>query len=203
MGWHDKMGEKRNRWKRAFFMLLSFVLILIGITISTAVNLLFSEPEKDVQEQIYSISDNPTFFTLTTTKSAINKWMHDELQKKKQQFDNIHYEVVLDDYIYLKGWLLIFNREIPYKMVFEPTVNKDGGLTLYEKEISLGKLQLPGEIVLGLIQEQMKFPDWVTVNPAEHLIYVDAGGIKLERDLQLTVKEFDLKNDHLKFQLTR
>ncbi|MFD1739115.1 YpmS family protein [Bacillus salitolerans] len=196
------MREKRNFWKRAFFSLLAFVMIVMAIAITIVVASITTEPEIITYEK-QNLAPGQSFFTLTTTKASINSWITDELGKKQQEFNNIHYEVVLDDYIYLKGWLLVFSREVPFQMVFEPSVNEDGGLTLYEKEIRLGKLQLPGEIVLGLIQEQMEFPDWVTVIPNEHIIHVNVKEIGLEKNLQLSVNRFDLKNDQLELAVKR
>ncbi|MFZ3589804.1 YpmS family protein [Bacillus sp. DJP31] len=192
----------KSNWKRAFFILLGSVLIICTVLIGLVVYSILSKPELEADFAETGKGTKP-FFTLSTSKSAINSWIKEELDKKEKTVKNINYEVYLDDYIYLKGGLLVFNREIPFQMVFHPHVNEEGGLTLQEREISLGKLQLPGEIVLSLIHEQIDFPEWVKVEPTQQEIIVDVKNIELEKGMELSIKRFDLKQDQLEFNLTR
>lgn len=191
-----------RNWRRAFFILLGSVLIAVIALIGLIMNLLLSEPITEPEIEGNENVVTP-FFTLSSTKPAINSWIKEELAKREQLVENINYEVLLEDYIYLRGGLEIFNREIPFQMVFHPIVNEDGGLTLQEKEISLGRLQLPGEVVLTLIQDQIDFPKWVEVHPQDHVIIVNVTDIKLQEGMELSVKKFDLTNDQLEFVLKR
>ncbi|MBM7659929.1 uncharacterized protein YpmS [Bacillus mesophilus] len=192
-----------QNWKRAFFVLLSTVLIMLGVILVIVIRLLLTEPSITVNPEELEEKGEP-FFTLSTSKKAINTWIQEELGEiDKTSVKNINYEVILEDFIYLRGNLIVFNREIPFQMTFHPVVNETGGLTLKEREISLGRLQLPGELVLGLIAEQVVFPDWVNVRPDQHEIIVNVRDIKLEKGMQLTVKSFDLEKDQLEFLLTR
>jgi uncharacterized protein YpmS len=191
-----------QNWRRAFFILLAAVLILIVATIGIIMRLLVVEPPLTINPSGMEESRNP-FFTLSTSKSAINSWISEELAEKDKTVYNINYDVVLEDFIYLRGDLIVFNREIPFQMIFNPVVNETGGLTLQEREISLGRLQLPGELVLGLLAEQVDFPTWVTVHPSRHEIIVNVRDIQLEKGMQLSVKTFDLQQDQLEFLLKR
>jgi uncharacterized protein YpmS len=195
-----KMG--RRNWKRAFFILLGSVLITGILVVGFITYLLVSKPS--FQSEFISPKEDVTpFFTLTTSKAAINVWIREELAKKEKTVENINYEVVLEDFIYLRGNLIVFNREIPFQMVFHPHVNEDGGLTLQEREISLGRLQLPGELVISLIDEQIDFPKWVSVEPSRREISVNVKRIQLDDGMQLSVKRFDLQKDQLEFILMR
>jgi uncharacterized protein YpmS len=195
-----KMG--RRNWKRAFFILLGSVLITGILVVGFITYLLVSKPS--FQSEFISPKEDVTpFFTLSTSKAAINVWIREELAKKEKTVENINYEVVLEDFIYLRGNLIVFNREIPFQMVFHPHVNEDGGLTLQEREISLGRLQLPGELVISLIDEQIDFPKWVSVEPSRREISVNVKRIQLDDGMQLSVKRFDLQKDQLEFILMR
>jgi uncharacterized protein YpmS len=197
------MTVKHNRdWKRAFFILVGFTLITSATVACSILYLVFSPPPIE-PEKVDSGPGLESFFTLSTTKSAMNKWINEELSKREKKFDNIHYEVILNEYINLQGNLIIFNREVPFQMVFEPFVNEEQGLTLREREIRLGKLQLPGDVVLALIGEQINFPKWVKVVPSRHEIIVNVKEIELEKGMQLSITEFDLENDQLQFNLKR
>jgi uncharacterized protein YpmS len=195
-----KMG--RTNWKRAFFILLGSILITCIVVVWFVSYLLVSKPP--LQSDFVSPKEDVTpFFTLTTSKAAINEWIKEELAKKKKTVENINYEVLLEDFIYLNGNLIVFNREIPFQMVFYPHVNEDGGLTLQEREISIGRLQLPGELVISLIDEQIDFPKWVSVESSNREIIVNVKSIKLNDGMQLSVKTFDLQQDELEFILMR
>ncbi len=200
MRWYDLKGK--SNWKQAFFILLGSILITGTVSIGLIVYLVTSKP--GIQPDFENSKEGmKPFFTLSTSKSAINSWIQEELEKKEKTVKNINYAVVLDDYIYLKGGLLVFNREIPFQMVFHPHVNKEGGLTLQEKETSLGKLQLPGAVVLSLIDEQIDFPEWVTVKPTQQEVIINVKKIELQKGMQLSVYRFDLKKDQLEFNLFR
>ncbi|WP_246938845.1 YpmS family protein [Bacillus pinisoli] len=189
-------------WKKAFFILLGTVLAMVLLIVGVAIRLLLAEPTLTSDPNENKDLGKP-FFTLSTTKTAINKWIQEELDEEERTVQNINYTVSLEDYIYLRGHLVVFNSEIPFQMTFEPVVNETGGLTLQEREISLGRIQLPGDLVLGLLAEQVHFPSWVTVRPASHEIIVNVRDIELQKDMVLSVKDFDLEKDQLVFQLTR
>ncbi len=191
-----------KNWKSAFFILLGSIFLMASMLIGLTFYLVTSK-QQELPENLSTVEDIKPFFTLVTSKSSINSWIHDELEKRGKKIDSLNYRVILDDYIYLKGELVIFNREVPFQMVFHPEVNAEGGLTLQEREISLGNLQLPGEIVLGLIGDQIDFPDWVKVNSDQQEIVVDIKRIELKKGMQLSVKQFDLKEDRLEFNIKR
>jgi uncharacterized protein YpmS len=192
-----------QNWKRSFFILLSTVLIMSVVILGIVMRLLLKEPPITANPEELEEIGAP-FFTLSTSKTAINTWIQEELgEKNNTTVQNINYEVMLEDFIYLRGNLIVFNREIPFQMTFHPVVNETGGLTLQEREISLGRLQLPGELVLGLLAEQVVFPSWVSVRPDHHEIIVNVRDIRLDKGMQLSVKSFDLEQDQLEFLLTR
>lgn len=193
--------KNERNWKQAFFILLGSIILIVAVLFSGFLYLILSPPvNKSTPNK--EMAENP-YFKLATNKAGINSWIHKELSKREKKIENINYEVIVDDYIYLKGNLIVFNREIPFQMIFEPSVNEEKGLTLTEKEVSLGMLNLPGEIVLGLLDEQFNMPEWVTIQPSNHEIIVDVKEIKLEKGMQLSVETFDLERDKIEFNLKR
>ncbi|KAA0547523.1 DUF2140 family protein [Bacillus sp. BGMRC 2118] len=190
-----------RKWKQAFFILLSSLILLVAVMFGAFLYLVVSPAEEENSPSV-EIVENPNF-TLVTNKEGINSWIHKELTKQEQKAKNIHYEVIVDDYIYVNGKLIVFNREIPFQMIFEPSVNQDKGLTLTEKEISLGMLNLPGEIVLGLLDEQFNMPKWVSIRPNQQEIVVDIKEIELEKGMQLSLKTFDLSQDKIELNIKR
>jgi uncharacterized protein YpmS len=194
------VNNQRN-WKRAFFILLASILFILTVMVGMSLYLLFSEPTTPSKSG--TGNEEQSFFTLSTTKSAITKWINEEISKREEKIENINYEVLIEDHIYLQGNLIVFNRELPFRMTFDPYVNEDKGLTLREREIRLGNLQLPGDVVLALIQQQINFPDWVYVNPSRQEIIVNVKEIDLNQGMQLSVEEFNLENDQLEFNIKR
>ncbi|MBM6617212.1 DUF2140 family protein [Bacillus suaedaesalsae] len=194
------MNNDRN-WKQAFFILLGSIILLVAVMFGAFLYLVLSPPESENPTKV-EVIENP-YFRLVTNKAGINSWIHKELSKREQKIKNIHYDVMVDDYIYVNGKLIVFNREIPFQMIFEPSVNQDKGLTLTEKEVSLGMLNLPGEIVLGLLDEQFNMPEWVTIHPNQHEIVVDVKEIELEKGMQLSLETFDLSKDKIELNLKR
>lgn len=185
---------KKNKWKSLFFILAGMnvsVLAIIYIYITVPVE---NKPVKNKE-----MTSDRVSFKIETNKQDLNQVIKHYL--KEQGEGPIDYLINLDDTVNLYGTFPIFNQNIEMKVTFEPHVLENGNLILQEKSLSIGKMQLPASTVLKFVNDQYKFPEWVTIQPSDEKVHVDLQKMKLKSDLKVKVNEFDLKNDQISFTL--
>jgi uncharacterized protein YpmS len=185
----------KNKWKLAFFILLVIFIAIPAIILI----LLFKEPEGAQLDRSQLRSDlpqNKKMMSIHTGKEQVEDLINKELKKKAP---NVNAYVNLRDDALLNGSFVVFNRELPYQITFEPEVMENGDLLLKEKDIQVGLFPLPGEEVFTLIKNTVKFPEWVDVYPADESILVRVTDMKTKSGYAVKTEEFDLKKDSIQF----
>jgi uncharacterized protein YpmS len=134
-----------------------------------------------------------------TNKQDLNQLINHYIND--QQKGPISYEVVLDEFVILRGALTIFNQKTEMKIAFEPEVLENGELLLHYKSMNLGRLRLPASLVLKYVNEQYQFPDWIIIEPNEEYVYLRLQKMKIGNGLIVETEEFDLHNDRFRFRL--
>lgn len=184
----------KNQWKRFFFGLLLGNILILGVII-----FLLTSPFEQRQMDNREIPDDVVPFMINTNKADLAVLINQYLTEQSNGF--IDYQIVLDDYVNLYGTFPVFEQNIEMKVAFEPVPLENGDLILKEKEISIGKLQLPSQTVLKIVNERYQFPEWVNIEPDKKRVYVDLQNMKLKGDLQVKVNKLDLKQDQIQFTL--
>ncbi len=184
----------KDKWKKLFLILAGLNVVVIAIIL-----ILISLPSKDHPVKNKGFSAESVPFKIQTNKQDLNRVINHYLQE--QEKGPIDYQVSLDKYVNLYGEFPIFNQNVEMKVAFEPKALKNGDLILEEKALSIGRLQLPANYVLNFVNERYHFPEWVTIQPDDEMIYIDLQKMKLKSDLKVKVNEFDLKKDQIKFTL--
>ncbi|MDM5336846.1 YpmS family protein [Fictibacillus enclensis] len=179
-----------NKWKWAFLTLAA--LVVIGLII--VVSLLFSGGEKNFDQNANdTLPAGKKLFTIHTGKEQAAFLMNKELEDQK----GVKMKAELTDQVKLLGKADLFGREIMYQMDLNPEVMKNGDLVLHEKNVRVGRLNLPGEQVLTLVSNTVDLPKWVKVYPQEELIQVQLTKMKVKKHIEVKAKKVDLKNDEI------
>jgi uncharacterized protein YpmS len=186
--------KMKDKWKSLFFILLCINIAILGMLYYLLTSPIDSKPLDNKTDGANSVP-----FLIQTNKKDLNIVINQYLQNQSQ--GPIEYQISLDDYVNLFGTFPIFNQNIQMKVAFEPKALENGDLLLQEKEISVGRLQLPAATVLKFVNDRYQFPEWVTINPGKEQVYVDLQNMDLKSKLQVKVNEFDLKQDDIKFTL--
>lgn len=188
-----------KRWKRAFFVLLTICTMLFLTLVVLYVSLISSTSTKPVPDVAPVIPKSTPIFTITANKTELTQLINQKLIKNKE--GNINYSVSLQDDIQLKGTIKVFSDNIPFIMLFSPSVTKDGQVTLKEKSFRLGKLYLPSDQVLKFIRMGTTLPNWIVIDPAKKQIDVNLSKAPINGQLYLRADRIDLKHDVLQFSI--
>ncbi|MDN6293662.1 MAG: YpmS family protein [Alkalibacterium gilvum] len=201
----DRRGRRTEKnsssvWKWAF---ISLLFLNSGIIIWLAVRLnLFSDSEtiQTDSEEEWVVSDNTLEFELTTGREQISKvtnvYLNEELDER---FSG--YTVEIDDLIALNGALNVFGFEIDFGLFMEPLVMNNGNLQLRAERIQLGSFELPLEIALSTLEQQLELPEWVRINSEEEYILVAFDEFTLENNIQFQMTKIDLQENDIKINI--
>ncbi|WP_240338374.1 YpmS family protein [Peribacillus alkalitolerans] len=189
------MKRITNKWKTAFYLLLGINALLLIFLLTYALM-----PVKDQVIEEYG-KDNPNVkFEVSTNKRDLTTLINSYL-KKEGLTGPINYHIFLKEDVEFYGSLPAFGKEIQLKMTFEPESLDNGDLILKQKTMELGQVSLPVGYIMNFIQKKYKTPPWVTIDPKDEQIYVALQKIKLKSDAKVKVKEFDLNEDRITFDL--
>jgi len=186
----------KKKWKAAFLLLAGInIVILLALVL-----LIFLPAERSTSDSADAGNEEVIPFQVTTNKEDLTLLINSYLEKEGLN-GPVHYEVNLSDEVELFGYLPIFNSDIEMKLTFEPIPLENGDLTLKQKSISIGQLSLPVSYVMKFIENQYKLPTWVNINPDDETIDVHLTNMKIGDGMSAEVKEFDLENDRIQFNL--
>ena len=185
-----------KKWKLFFGSLLAANILVVGLLLIIVFQ---PSPTQDRQKSDKAIVDGVEL-DIQTNKKDLTQLINYYLRKESRN-QRVNYEVFLADEVQLIGELPVFEKTINMVLAFEPEVQKNGDVTLRQKSISLGELQLPVFIVLKYIKDNYKMPEWVIINPEEQTVYVALQKMKLKSDFRVKVKTFNLQQDEIIFQL--
>ncbi len=186
----------KNKWKILFFILLVLNVVSVGTLL-----LLFGGSTEDIKPpKTKTLQQDEVNFHITTNKKDLNALINHYLDKEGLT-GPIDYDVILADEVEFYGSLLAFGREFKLKMTFEPEALRNGDLLLKQKSIELGEVRLPASYIMNFIKKQYKTPIWVKIDPKNEQIYVSLQELKLKSNTKIKVKQFDLPNNKISFEL--
>jgi uncharacterized protein YpmS len=192
--------DKEKRWKAAFIILLLSVISIVIISVLAFFYYFPSVTQTDEINQHRPIKDGAEF-TLTTNKEELNLLIHRYLQRKAPTHKRMDYEVYLEESIMLEGIVSVWDRNISFTMSFEPKVLENGDLLLKQKEFQVGRLHVPVDRLLQLIRNTYTFPEWVTIQPDRHSIYLALSEVNPNSEFRIRAKTFDLDKDLIEFRV--
>ncbi|WP_180994285.1 YpmS family protein [Bacillus sp. Marseille-P3661] len=187
-----------NKWKLLFFILLSVNLIFL-----TLIFYVIYKPQQNI-EKLHSVNFNneqKLQFLVQTNKYTLNNYINEYINKNSSK-PPYTYRVLLEDDVKLSGHMEIFTNKVEYLLTFDPQVTRDGNLLLRQKQISLGRLELPAPFVLSYIEKYYQLPDWVSIYPNEKTIHLKITDLTFAQKYKLIMKEFNLKKNEIVFNLS-
>ncbi|WP_099222197.1 YpmS family protein [Listeria costaricensis] len=191
-----ELKRKINIWK---VICLTLLLIIIGFFVYIYLAIFVFSPTEEPTPKLIS-NKQMVEFQSSTTKNDLNKLIATYIDDFSNDQD-IGYDVYVADNVIFKAKAEIFNEPITMKLTFSPKVVDDGNVELKLKDMSVGALPLPVSYVMGYVNDNYKFPDWVTVIPKKKEIYLDLTKLKLKGDTKVRMDTLDLKKDDISFTL--
>ncbi|KOO50798.1 YpmS family protein [Priestia koreensis] len=185
-----------KKWKRLFWGLLTLniviVLVVIVLIFQPADNQPFPSGNQPQKKQVE--------LTILAKKKDLNALIDKYLQKEFHN-EELNYNVRLTDQVEVNGTIQAFDNKLDVQMAFEPHVQKNGGIILEQKSLSVGKLQLPVRTVLKYVNNNFNLPDYVKINPADESVYVGLQEMRTTNDFRVKVEKFNLEKDEFRFKL--
>ncbi|SFC64031.1 Uncharacterized protein YpmS [Alkalibacterium subtropicum] len=192
-------GQKGSGWKWAFIILL---LINIGVMIWLAVQLdIFTDNEPvQMDTEEFVVSDEAIPFEVVSDKAqverVINLYLQEELGERYSGFT-----VTVDELVEMEGPLNLFGFDVDFGLYMEPFVMDNGNLQLRAQRIQLGALDLPIDIALNILDQQLDLPEWIQIDSEEAFVLVAFDAFSLENDTQLRLKRIDLEADDIRLDI--
>ncbi|EUJ19554.1 YpmS family protein [Listeria aquatica] len=192
----QELKRKINFWK---WVCLALFLIIAGFFGWIYLSIFVLNPTEEPTPAIKSNHKNVEFST-STSKADLNKLIQTYIDDFSDDED-IGYDVYVANNVIFKAEAKIFDEPIEMKLIFSPSVKKNGDVVLKLKDMAVGALPLPVSYVMSFVNKTYKFPNWVTVIPKQQKIYLDLNKLKLKGDTKVRVDALDLKKDDISFTL--
>jgi uncharacterized protein YpmS len=192
-------GQHGSGWKWAFIILL---LVNIGIFIWLAVQLNILSDNETIQtdtEEI-AVSDEAMDFELVTDKTQVERVANLYLQEELDERFN-GYTVTVDELVEMEGALNVFGFDVDFGLYMEPLVMDNGNLQLRAQRIQLGAFDLPIDIALNILDQQLELPEWIRINSDDAFVLVAFNEFSLKNDMQLRMKKIDLEADDIRLDI--
>jgi uncharacterized protein YpmS len=189
---------KGFNWKRLFILLLGLN-VTLGFLLFTFVLMIVNDAGNETKIPTNDPKQKQVALQIKTNKQDLNRVINHYLDKELSS--TYDYRVLLTDQVELYGAIPVFNEELNVKLTFEPRSLENGDLELQQKNMSIGKLNLPPSLVLTFIQNNFSLPEWIMIQPGKEKIYVSLNNFKLKSNFTVVVDEFNLKDDDIRFSL--
>jgi len=187
----------RYKWKRSFFILLGFNILIVLIVAGL---IFWPVSDSDYSTMQSEIPFGSSEFVVRTTKENLNELVNayiDQVLTGSQH----NYRVELDEDVHLIGELPVFSSTVPLSVHFEPIVQENGDLILQQRSISVGLLELPNQRIMEYMKRHLPMPEWVTINPDEEEIYVAVTDMDIRSNFVVGVENIDLEGNNLAFKI--
>lgn len=193
-----RSGSCMNKWKRAFFALLTLiVLVCVGLSVLFYNLFVVHTSQQNNINETHHVGE--PIFSVNANKQRLTDMINNEIQD--HQNDQLTYQVQLTNDVTLTGDLKVLGMGIPFTMSFDPKVTGSGDIILKEKSVTLGRVNLPDEQVLQFIDNGTNFPDWVVIQASKKQIYVNLNEMPLNDQFYLKAKDIQLQKDKINFDV--
>lgn len=188
---------ENNKWKRLFYGILGFnLLIFVVFLILIFWPVSESNPKPSSEGTINESSE----FVVRTTKQNLNALINAYLEQVLH--DSRHqYRILLEEDVHLMGELPVFNTTVPLSVHLEPFVQENGDIILKQRSISIGLLELPNQKIMEYMKKYLDMPEWVSIDPKNEEIYVAVTDMDIKSNFNVSVERIDLEANNLAFRI--
>ncbi|QPC46617.1 YpmS family protein [Mangrovibacillus cuniculi] len=190
------MNKKRSPWAFAFWILLALnmvaILFLFFSATSTKSNFISAPSSAKV---------NGTQFNISLNKVDLNKLIDHTLSSQDWAVGEIEYDIEIEDAVKLKGEVPVFSSTIQMQVDFIPEAQENGDVVLQADDLQVGGLKVPISYIMGYIDRQYEFPEWVRVMPSENIIYVALSEHELKNGTKVKASSIDLSKENQEFTI--
>lgn len=178
-------------------MLVFLIIASVGGLVAWAIP--FGE-DKPIPRAVPQTEQQASVLTVETTVDDFERLAMKYFEKELKNSE-LPVDIQVNDQIEMESQLVVFGMNVPIAMKFDPLVNEDGNIILKQKEVNVGRLNIPPSTVLNLLDNAVKFPSWIVVRPKAEEIFVDLSTILISGS-KVKAKEIDLENNRIQLEVT-
>lgn len=189
----DKDTKKRriNIWKYLFIGLI--LMISLGIIPM----FIISGDNGDINDQHYVREYNDIEVQIEVNRKDVET-IANVFLKKETENDSIDYYLTLNDNPQIKGESSYMGIPFNFTVNLVPVTLDNGNLRLDIESITLSGYELPEQLVLTILSNQIQLPDFIVFNPSDSYIGINLNEYRLENGGQITVDQFNIESNDLK-----
>ncbi|NEW66432.1 YpmS family protein [Carnobacteriaceae bacterium zg-84] len=188
----DKQLQKRG-WKYAFLSLACVNLLVVAFLFYT-----ISKPaDMVVREKTEVAASNSKIQTTLSLNKAEVETIFSSFVSGNQQNE---YVLTLDDKMHITGKVSILGIQTTFELVGMPYPTENGNLQVKVDTIRVGQLNMPLNVVLGIIGQQAK--DILSVDAKNHVLYIELASKEWKNGVVVKVKAFDIEKDEYIFDVS-
>lgn len=176
------------------FLLLAGILVFAFVFLFIMITSPVEQETPPEPEQL-----NGNVVTLVTTVNEFEA-ISTQYLKNELMDSPVPVDIEMNETIRLNSTLTVFGVDVPISMDFEPIV-EEGNIRLKQREVNVGKLNIPPRSVLKLMKDSVEFPKLITILPNDEEIYVDLSRVNIANGTRVRAKEIDLPNDRIVLEM--
>ena len=184
-------NQSINIWKYLFLGLVILIALVFLFLIS------MSGDSEDIDTDYYVRSQNDLEIQFEVGQEDVETISNVFLEQEVEN-SAISYHLILEDNPELIGESSYLGIPFDFSVEVTPEALDNGNVRLDIDSISLSGIQLPEQLVLTILSNQMDLPEFVVFNPEDSYIGVNLNEFYLENGGQLTVDVFDLDNNNVR-----
>lgn len=185
--------KQKNKWFWLFWIL---ILIIVGLCVG---GLTLAMQSNTISTTTKSVNQNDNTFDVVLNKQQINA-LTKNYTKEIEQKSGREFGFVVNDYANLYGKINVLGQALNVGMSLTPKVTSDGNILLKPYKITVGELQLPTSIVLGLFSKTYDVPSWMIINPRKNQILIDLSKIKTSTGIMFKAKSINMMDNKFVFE---
>lgn len=183
------------------FVVYSFAAVMLAALIMMAI-LMLTYPTDGDKPDTAALPPSATqaAFRATTDKAGLEKAINTYIYQHMSS-DGLEFRIRLDETLQFEGDIYLAGLKVRLTVAFEPEVRDNGDLILRQQHFKVGSLPLPRHMVLEYVRQAYDFPAWLLIRPQDRQVYVAATQFQTQSGVSFRVREFDLTQDRLSFDI--
>lgn len=176
-----------NGWKWAFFILLAFVLGVIGYLFINIQPVSINEQHTTPLETSEESIELSARMNTQDTEQMINTYLRAAME---DDFEN--YRVALTNQLEIHGDISIVGLDVPFSLYLDPYVTDNGNIQLRGESVELANLSLPVSAVMSLLGNQLDIPDFIAIDSESQIIAIHLNELMTDYNFDIEMTQIDL-----------
>lgn len=189
-------NNKINVWKWAFIALAAIILSSLFLLFRALQPVKVGEPNQNPSVVYQDDIELSTSLNKKDTEKLLNTYLSFSLE---DDFEN--YYVKLSENLQIEGRLKVLGSEVPFTLLFDPYVMDNGNVQLRGKGVELANFNLPVNLVMRLVGNQIDFPEFIAFDSESRMIIINLNELSKDFNFELEMNQIDLINDVIELNI--